>query len=103
MITPSRYFVEGMGDEFLINTAQLDILDDMMKVEDKKAFGWAKKIAFEEGILAGGSSGANVYGAVHLAREIDREANIVTLICDSGYKYFSTIYNDEWLQNNHLV
>jgi len=103
MITPSHYLVEGMGDEFLINTAQLEILDDMMKVEDKKAFGWAKKIAFEEGILAGGSSGANIYGAVQLAREIDREANIVTLICDSGYKYFSTIYNDDWLAENNLL
>ncbi len=103
MITPYRYLVEGMGDEFLINTAQLDVLDDMMQVEDKKAFGWAKKIAFEEGILAGGSSGANIYGAVHLAREIDCEANIVTLICDSGYKYFSTIYNDEWYEKNNLL
>ena len=103
MISPSRYFVEGMGDEFLIKTAQLDLLDDMIKVEDKKAFGWTKKIAFEEGILAGGSSGANIYGAVQTARKIDREANIVTLIPDSGYKYFSTIYNDEWLEKNNLL
>lgn len=103
MIKPGPYLVEGMGDEFLIPTAQLDLLDDMIKVEDKKAFGWAKKIAFEEGILAGGSSGANIYGAVQLARQIDREANIVTVINDSGYKYFSTIYNDEWLEKNNLL
>ncbi len=103
MITPSRYLIEGMGDEFLIKTAQLEMMDDMMKVEDKKAFGWTKKLAYEEGILAGGSSGANIYGAVHLAREIDREANIVTVICDNGYKYFSTIYNDAWLKENNFV
>jgi cystathionine beta-synthase len=103
LITPSRYFIEGMGDEFLIKTAQLDMLDDMIQVSDKKAFGWTKKLAFEEGILAGGSSGANICGAVHLAQELDTEANIVTIICDSGYKYFSTIYNDDWLEKNDLV
>jgi len=60
----------------------------------------AKKIAVEEGIIAGGSSGANVWGAVKLAKEIDREANIVTLICDTGYKYVSTIYDEEWVKKN---
>lgn len=103
LIKPSRYLIEGMGDEFLIKTARLDLLDDMFQVEDKKAIGWTKKLAFEEGIVAGGSSGANIWGAVKLAKEIDREANIVTIICDSGYKYFSTIYNDEWLEKNKMV
>ncbi|MCX7797509.1 MAG: cysteine synthase family protein [Melioribacter sp.] len=103
LIKPGKYLLEGMGDEFLIKTAQLDLLDDMYQVEDKKAFGWTKKLAYEEGIIAGGSSGANVWGAVKLAKEIDRPANIVTIINDSGYKYFSTIYNDEWLQKHNLI
>jgi cystathionine beta-synthase len=103
LITPSKYFIEGMGDEFLIRTAQLHLLDDMYQVEDKKAFGWTKKLAYEEGILAGGSSGANIWGAVKLAKEIDKEANIVTIICDSGYKYFSSIYNDDCLEKNNLL
>ncbi|MDZ7765668.1 MAG: cysteine synthase family protein [Melioribacteraceae bacterium] len=103
LIKPYRYKVEGIGDEFLIKTAQLDLLDDMFQVEDKTAFQWTKKLANEEGILSGGSSGANVWASVKLAKEIDREANIVTLICDSGYKYFSTIYNDEWLKENYLI
>ena len=103
LIKPFRYKVEGIGDEFLIKTAQLDLLDDMFQVEDKTAFQWTKKLANEEGILSGGSSGANVWASVKLAKEIDREANIVTLICDSGYKYFSTIYNDEWLKENYLI
>ncbi len=103
MIKPERYFVEGIGDEFLIKTAQLEILDDMIQVTDKKSFGWAKKLAFEEGILAGGSSGANIWASVQIAKNIEREANILTLVCDSGYKYFSTIFNDEWLQKNNFV
>ncbi|HET56132.1 MAG TPA: cysteine synthase family protein [Ignavibacteria bacterium] len=103
LIQPYRYKVEGIGDEFLIKTAQLELLDDMYQVEDKTAFQWTKKLANEEGILSGGSSGANIWASVKLAKEIDREANIVTIICDSGYKYFSTIYNDEWLKENDLL
>ncbi len=102
-IKPFRYKIEGIGDEFLIKTAQLDLLDDMYQVEDKTAFQWTKKLANEEGILSGGSSGANIWASVKLAQEIDTEANIVTIICDSGYKYFSTIYNDEWLKENDLL
>lgn len=103
LVKPGKYLIEGMGDEFLIKTAQLEILDDMYQIEDKKAFGWTKKLAYEEGIIAGGSSGANIWGAVKLAKEIDRPANIVTIINDSGYKYFSTIYNDDWLRENNLI
>lgn len=102
LIQPSRYKIEGIGDEFLIKTAQLEYLDDMVQIEDKKAFGWARKLAYEEGILSGVSTGANICAAVHLARDIDKELNIVTIICDSGYKYFSTLYNDDWLIENDL-
>lgn len=103
LIQPYRYKVEGIGDEFLIKTAQLELIDDMYQVEDKTAFQWTKKLANEEGILSGGSSGANIWACVKLAEKIDREANIVTIICDSGYKYFSTIYNDEWLKENNFI
>jgi cystathionine beta-synthase len=102
-INASRYLIEGIGDEFLIKTAQLEMMDDMLKVEDKTAIEWTKKLALEEGIIAGGSSGANIWGAVETAKQINKKANIVTLICDSGYKYFSSIYNDEWLTKNGLV
>jgi cystathionine beta-synthase len=103
MVKPSRYLIEGIGDEFLIKTAQLELMDDMLKVEDKTAIEWTKILAREEGIIAGGSSGANVWGAVQIAKKINKRANIVTIICDNGYKYFSSIYNDEWLVKNNLV
>lgn len=103
LIKPAHYKIEGIGDEFLIKTARLEVLDDMYQVDDKTAIAWTKKLALEEGILSGGSSGANIWAAVKLAKEIDREANIVTFICDTGYKYFSTIYNDNWLKENNLI
>ncbi len=103
LVESKRYLVEGIGDEFLIKTAQLEMLNDMVQVTDKKALGWTKKLACEEGIIAGGSSGANVYGALKIAEEIDSEVNIVTLAPDSGYKYLSTIYNNKWLKKNSLL
>jgi cystathionine beta-synthase len=103
LIKPGRCFIEGLGDEFLIPTAELDLLDDMIQVSAKTAFEWTKKLAYEEGIIAGGSSGANIWGAIELAKQIDKEVNIVTAFPDSGYKYFSTIYNDEWLKENGLI
>ncbi|MGD8781474.1 MAG: cysteine synthase family protein [Ignavibacteria bacterium] len=103
LIKPSRYLIEGIGDEFLIKTAQLEKLDDMMQVDNKSAITWAQKLAHVEGIVSGGSSGANIYCALKLAEELDKEVNIVTFICDSGFKYFSTIYNQDWLEKNNLT
>lgn len=99
----NRYLLEGMGDEFLIKTATLAMMDDMLQVSDRKAFGWTRKLAFEEGILAGGSSGANIWGAIQIAQSLKNSANIVTVFPDSGYKYLSTIYNDAWLEKNRLL
>lgn len=103
-IVPSkRYIIEGIGDEFLIKTAQLDMLDDMIQIEDKVGIKWALKLAQTEGILGGGSTGANIYSAIKFAEQIDKPANIVTIACDTGFKYFSTIYNEEWLAKNNIV
>lgn len=103
LVEPSRYIIEGIGDEFLIKTAQLNMLDDMVQIEDKTGIKWALKLAHIEGILAGGSTGANIYSAIQLAEKIDKPANIVTVACDSGFKYFSTIFNEEWLSKNNIV
>lgn len=102
LIKPHRYLIEGIGDEFLIKTAQLHLLDDMMQVDDNTAYKWTKILAHEEGIIAGASSGANIYGAVKLSETAGKPVKVVTVICDSGYKYLSTVYNDEWLKENNL-
>jgi len=102
-VTPKRYLIEGLGDEFLIKCAQLDMLDDIIQVTDKIAFTWTRKLARMEGLITGGSSGANVWGALQLAQRIDRPARIVTLLPDSGYRYLSTIYNDIWLKQKGFI
>ena len=64
----------------------------------------ARRLAREEGILAGGSTGLNVYIALEVAREVDDPAAlVVTILCDTGERYLSKVFNDEWMQENQML
>ncbi|WP_456408865.1 PLP-dependent cysteine synthase family protein [Caldithrix abyssi] len=91
-VRPAPYRLEGLGDEFILKTVEFELLDDMLQVDDETAFDYSRRLAREEGIIAGGSSGANLYGALEIARKIDREVNIVTIFPDSGFRYLSSIF-----------
>ena len=100
---PSRYLIEGLGDEFLIGCVDFSLIDDIYKITDKEAFLMVRELADKEAILAGGSSGAAVWACLKLAREIDRPARIVTVFADSGTRYLSSIYNDAWLKEKGIL
>src|SRR5690606_19842224 len=71
---------------------------------DRESLSTARRLAREEGILAGGSAGLNVALALHVAREVDDpNACIVTILCDTGERYLSKVFNDEWMQENQLL
>jgi cystathionine beta-synthase len=95
--TPSPYLLEGLGDEFLIGTADFSVIDDMIQVSDRTAFLAARDIARREGLLVGGSSGAAIHAALEVAKGLPPESNVVTLFPDSASRYLSTIYNDDWM------
>jgi len=99
---PSRYLLEGLGDEFLIGCVDFDLLDDVYRITDSQAFYMTRKLATTEGVLAGGSSGAAVWACLQLAKKIDKSARIITILPDSANRYLSTIYNDDWLQKNGI-
>ncbi len=102
MVKPGPYLLEGLGDEFLIHCADFSVIDDMFQVTDKEAFLAARELARREGILAGGSSGAALWGVRQLAKKIGRPARIVTVFPDGASRYLSTIYNDDWLEEKGL-
>jgi cysteine synthase len=79
------------------------MIDDIYQITDKKAFQMTRELADKEAILAGGSSGAALWGCIELAEKIDRPARIVTLFADSGTRYLSSIYNDDWLRENSFL
>jgi len=97
------YFVEGIGEDHVCEAMDFNLIDDVYQFNDKQAFETVRRLAKEEGILAGGSTGANVWGAIELAKKLKGPAVIVTLAPDSGVKYLSKIYNDEWMKKNGLL
>lgn len=101
---PARpYKVEGIGEDFLPGTMDLRLIDSVATVSDKDAFLTARRLAREEGILAGGSSGAAVFASLKLAKELGNEAKIVVLLPDTGRNYLSTIFNDDWMKANGFL
>jgi cystathionine beta-synthase len=93
-----RYRLEGLGDEEIIGCPEWELIDDMITVSDGEAFLAARDLARTEAILAGGSSGAALHGVRRLIERLERPARIATLFPDSGARYLSTIYNDEWMR-----
>jgi len=91
------YYVEGVGEDHLAKCMNFNVLTDVIQFDDQSAFQTCQKLARKEGLFCGGSSGANVWGCLELAKTIPKPAVIVTVLPDSGTKYLSKIYNDEWL------
>ncbi|WP_416907995.1 MAG: cysteine synthase A [Polymorphobacter sp.] len=88
---------EGIGQSRI--TANLEGLsvDAQYRVSDREGLSWVRRLNAEEGICLGLSSGINVAGAVRLARDMGPGHTIVTILCNSGLRYLSTIWNPEWL------
>ncbi len=94
------YKVEGIGEDFIPDTIDLDIIDEMVAVSDRDAFVTARRLAREEGILTGGSCGAALFGALQVARRYDESTNIVVVLPDGGRSYLSKFYSDEYMKEN---
>jgi cystathionine beta-synthase len=100
----SPYKVEGIGQDKVPGTLDMSVIDDFMTVTDKEAFGMARRLTREEGLFVGGSSGLIVHVAMHVARRIDDpNACLVTILPDTGERYLSKLYNDEWMRENQLL
>ncbi len=98
------YKVEGIGGDKIPTTIWFDQIDEFRQVPDRTSFTMARRLAREEGILVGGSAGLNVYLAVEVARELDDPAAmVVTILCDTGERYLSKVFSDEWMQENQML
>lgn len=92
------YKVEGIGEDFMPSTLDLKVVDEIITVSDKDAFLTTRRLAKEEGILAGGSSGAAVFAALQVAKNMKRNQTLVVILPDTGRNYINKIYSDEWMR-----
>jgi len=98
------YKVEGIGQDKIPGTLDMSVIDDYRTVSDREAFAMARRLTREEGLFVGGSSGLITHVALQVARELaDPDAYVVTFLCDTGERYLSKLYNDEWMRENQLL
>jgi len=96
---PTIYVVEGIGHDFMVGTLDFSVIDEVMPVTDRQSFLAARRLVREEGIFAGGSTGTALYGALEVAKRLGPGKLVVVIIPDSGDRYISKCFDDDWMKD----
>jgi len=99
------YKIEGIGEDFLPGTTDLSVVDTIVQVNDRESFLMTRRLVREEGIFCGVSSGSAVQGAIKYARDHNLGADdvVVIVLPDSGSRYLSKVFNDDWMRENGFL
>ncbi|MFQ5602594.1 MAG: cystathionine beta-synthase [bacterium] len=97
------YKIEGIGEDIIPGTVHFEYIDQIYEITDKESFNMARKISREEGIFVGGSSGTAACAALKLAKTLPENKVVVVLFPDTGERYLSKFYSDEWMQENRFL
>lgn len=97
------YKVEGFGEDFLPGTIDFSYVDEVVQVTDKECFLTARELTRKEGVFTGGSGGGAVAGAMKWAKNHPEAKTILVLLPDSGSRYLSKVYDDQWLKENSFL
>jgi cystathionine beta-synthase len=101
--TPGPYKVEGIGMEMFPQNYDASVVDEVIRVDDRTSFYWARRLAREEGILTGGSAGTAMGAALLYARRLTSNDVVVVLLPDTGRGYLSKQFNDTWMRENDML
>lgn len=102
-IEPGSWVVEGIGEDFVPDNCDLALVSKAYSIPDSESIGAARALLLKAGVLGGSSSGTLLAGALRYCREQTEPKRVVTLVCDTGSKYLSKVYNDSWLAEQGLT
>lgn len=103
-IVPTKpYKVEGIGEDMLPANLDFKLLDDIVQVSDQESFPMTRKLLLQEGLFVGVSAGAAVAGAIKYAKTLTEPKNIVVILPDSGNRYLSKVFDDDWCRENGFL
>ena len=101
--SPKPYKIEGIGMELFPKNYDPMLVDEVIRIDDRTSFYWARRLAREEGILAGGSAGTALAAALVYARRLTSNDVVVVLLADTGRGYLSKQFNDTWMRENNML
>jgi cystathionine beta-synthase len=102
-IKPGSWLVEGMGEDFVPDILDINIVNRGITVTDGESFHTARELLKKEGVLVGSSTGCLVAAALKYCREQKTPKRVVSLVCDNGAKYLSKMFNDFWMMDNGFM
>jgi cystathionine beta-synthase len=102
---PKTYKIEGIGEDFLPSTLDLSLIDEVVVVDDRESFQMTRRLVREEGLFVGGSSGSAVAGLLKskYIKELKPDQTAVVILPDSGNRYLSKIFDDNWMRENGFL
>lgn len=100
---PRTYKTEGIGEDFMPSALDLSLVDEVLQVGDKETFLTTRRLVREEGIFCGGSAGSAVAAALRYCRDLGPERLAVVVLPDSGTRYLSKVFDDDWMRENGFL
>jgi cystathionine beta-synthase len=97
------YKVEGIGQDYIPGVMNFEYVDEVIEVTDKDSFITGRRLTREEGIFVGGSAGTAMFGALRVAERMKENEVMVVLLPDTGERYLSKMYNDDWMRENRFL
>jgi cystathionine beta-synthase len=97
------YLVEGIGQNIPVGNADMKIIDEIINITDRESFEMSRQLGKHEGIFCGGSAGTIFAGALKIAKDLDENAIVVFIVCDTGEHYLTKHHSDEWMKEKLLL